>query len=86
MTHNLITSREIRLVFRPQGVPVADNFALVETEVPALQEGQVMVRNHFIPVDSYMRGRMNDTKSIFQELPVPWATSPGNWPSCAGAG
>jgi NADPH-dependent curcumin reductase CurA len=57
------TTREIQLASRPHGRPVADNFRLAESELPELQEGQVLVRNQFISVDPYMRGRMNDVKS-----------------------
>lgn len=56
-------SREIRLFSRPNGMPTPDNFALVQTELEPLQEGQVLVRNLYMSVDPYMRGRMNDTKS-----------------------
>ncbi len=56
-------SREIRLSSRPKGTPTTDNFALVQTELEPLQEGQVLVRNLYLSVDPYMRGRMNDTKS-----------------------
>lgn len=58
-----IISREIQLVSRPNGIPTADNFALVQTELEPLQEQQVLVRNLYISVDPYMRGRMNDRKS-----------------------
>jgi len=61
MTH--ILSREIRLASRPKGIPTADNFSLAQTELKPLEEGQVAVRNHFMSVDPYMRGRMNDSKS-----------------------
>ncbi len=57
------TSREIRLSSRPNGRPTTDNFALVQTELAPLQEGQVLVRNLYMSVDPYMRGRMNDAKS-----------------------
>ena len=57
------TSREVRLVARPQGTPVTDDFELAEVEVPAPGEGEVLVRNLFMSVDPYMRGRMNDVKS-----------------------
>ncbi len=60
MTH---TNRQIHLVSRPQGEAVADNFRLVEAPVPALGDGQVLVRHHFLSLDPYMRGRMNDAKS-----------------------
>ncbi len=58
-----IVSREIRLVSRPKGIPTADNFALVQTELDPLQDRQVLVRNLYMSVDPYMRGRMNDGKS-----------------------
>ena len=58
-----ITSREIRLASRPSGVPTADNFTLAETTLDPLQDQQVLVRNLFMSVDPYMRGRMNDRKS-----------------------
>jgi NADPH-dependent curcumin reductase CurA len=56
-------SREIRLVSRPQGIPTTTNFALARTELEPLQDQQVLVRNLFMSVDPYMRGRMNDRKS-----------------------
>jgi NADPH-dependent curcumin reductase CurA len=58
-----MTSREIRLAFRPKGIPAADNFALARVELEPLQDQQVLVRNLFMSVDPYMRGRMNDRKS-----------------------
>ncbi len=58
-----ITSREIRLASRPSGIPAADNFTIAETTLAPLEKGQVMVRNLFMSVDPYMRGRMNDRKS-----------------------
>lgn len=57
------TSREIQLASRPVGRPVPENFRLAEVPLPELGEGQVLVRNHYISVDPYMRGRMNDVKS-----------------------
>ncbi len=56
-------TRQIHLASRPQGWPTAENFRLVETEVPELTDGQVLVRNTAMSVDPYMRGRMNDVKS-----------------------
>jgi NADPH-dependent curcumin reductase CurA len=44
-------------------MPTAENFELVEVELPEPTDGQVLVRNHFMSVDPYMRGRMNDAKS-----------------------
>jgi NADPH-dependent curcumin reductase CurA len=58
-----IISREIHLISRPQGMPTAKNFTLVETQLGALADQQVLVRNLYLSVDPYMRGRMNDGKS-----------------------
>jgi NADPH-dependent curcumin reductase CurA len=58
-----ISSREIRLAARPHGEPTPDDFDLVSVELPDLAEGQVLVRNTYMSVDPYMRGRMNDVKS-----------------------
>ncbi len=57
------STREIQLASRPQGRPVQENFRLAETDLPELQDGQILVRNEFMSVDPYMRGRMNDAKS-----------------------
>jgi len=57
------TGREVHLAARPQGWPTNDTFEIVEVEVPAPGPGQVLVRNLFMSVDPYMRGRMNDVKS-----------------------
>jgi NADPH-dependent curcumin reductase CurA len=58
-----IISREIRLASRPTGRPTADNFALAEATIGPPDEGHVLVRNLFMSVDPYMRGRMNDAAS-----------------------
>ena len=58
-----VTSREIHLVSRPVGEPRPTNFALVEATVQDPGPGQVLVRNDWMSVDPYMRGRMNDVKS-----------------------
>ena len=55
--------RQIVLASRPSGWPTAANFALTEVDRPDLADGQVRVRNLFMSVDPYMRGRMNDVKS-----------------------
>ena len=51
------------LASRPQGEPSPANFRLVEVAVPELSEGQVLVRHHYLSLDPYMRGRMNEGKS-----------------------
>jgi len=58
-----ISSREIRLASRPKGIPTEANFTLARTELEALQDQQVLVRNLYMSVDPYMRGRMNEGKS-----------------------
>jgi NADPH-dependent curcumin reductase CurA len=58
-----LISREIRLASRPGGFPTAANFTLASTEVPKLRDQEVLVRNRFMSVDPYMRGRMNAGKS-----------------------
>jgi NADPH-dependent curcumin reductase CurA len=56
-------NKQILLDNRPQGEASASNFKLVEAETPALKEGEVLVRHHYLSLDPYMRGRMNDAKS-----------------------
>ncbi|MFE1587976.1 NADP-dependent oxidoreductase [Streptomyces sp. NPDC059402] len=56
-------NREWHLVTRPVGWPKPEDFALVEAEVPTPRDGQVLVRNLYVSVDPYMRGRMSAAKS-----------------------
>ncbi len=56
-------NRDIRLKSRPLGIPTAADFELVECDIPSPGPGQVLVRNLFMSVDPYMRGRMMDRKS-----------------------
>ncbi|MFJ2604838.1 NADP-dependent oxidoreductase [Streptomyces sp. NPDC091279] len=56
-------NREWHLLSRPVGWPKPEDFALVEAEVPTPREGQVLVRNKYLSVDPYMRGRMSSAKS-----------------------
>ena len=55
--------RAWHLKSRPQGMPVHDDFELKEIGLPPVSDGQVRVRNLWLSVDPYMRGRMNDVKS-----------------------
>jgi NADPH-dependent curcumin reductase CurA len=66
----MTTNKQILLASRPQGEPTTANFRLVETELPKLADGQVLVRNHFLSLDPYMRGRMNDSKSYAAPQPL----------------
>jgi NADPH-dependent curcumin reductase CurA len=63
-------NQQIVLASRPAGEPTVSNFRLVETPVPALADGQVLVRHHYLSLDPYMRGRMNDGKSYAQPQPL----------------
>ncbi|MET9613533.1 NADP-dependent oxidoreductase [Kitasatospora indigofera] len=56
-------AREWHLAARPQGWPTPADFALVEAPVRQPGPGQILVRNEYLSVDPYMRGRMNDVKS-----------------------
>jgi NADPH-dependent curcumin reductase CurA len=62
-------SREVHLKNRPVGVPVPGDFELVTVDVPAPAAGQVQVRNLYMSVDPYMRGRISGLKSYAE----PWA-------------
>lgn len=57
------TYRRIVLASRPQGDATTDNFRIEEAAIPSLKEGEVLVRNHYLSLDPYMRGRMADAKS-----------------------
>jgi NADPH-dependent curcumin reductase CurA len=58
-----LKSREIRLKSRPNGMPTESNFELAETGVSGPKDGEVLVRNIWMSVDPYMRGRMVDRES-----------------------
>ena len=64
------TNQQIILANRPVGEASASNFALVSSDTPTLQAGQVLVRHHYLSLDPYMRGRMNDAKSYAQPQPL----------------
>ncbi|WP_019652561.1 NADP-dependent oxidoreductase [Variovorax atrisoli] len=64
------TNKQIHLDNRPEGEAVASNFKLVTAETPALKDNQVLVRHHYLSLDPYMRGRMNDSKSYAQPQPL----------------
>ncbi|OAI63663.1 2-alkenal reductase [Ralstonia solanacearum] len=62
--------QRIVLASRPEGPVTPDNFRLETAPIPELQDGQVLVRNHFLSLDPYMRGRMNDSKSYAEPQPL----------------
>src|ERR1700759_4285890 len=63
-------NRQLVLASRPQGAVTPDNFRLVETPLAPLADGELRVRNHFLSLDPYMRGRMNDGKSYATPQPL----------------
>ena len=63
-------SHEIQLASRPNGIPTAANFTLVQTTLAPLQDQEVLVRNLFMSVDPYMRGRMNEGKSYVPQFEI----------------
>jgi NADPH-dependent curcumin reductase CurA len=56
-------NRQFILDSRPTGNVAPENFRLVETPVPTPGPGQALVRHHYLSLDPYMRGRLNDAKS-----------------------
>ena len=56
-------NRQILLASRPQGPVTENNFRLVEQPIPEPADGEVLIRNEWLSLDPYMRGRMNDVKS-----------------------
>src|SRR3990167_2093075 len=66
-------NHQLLLASRPQGEVTPDNFRMVEAPVPSaddLADGQVLVRHHYLSLDPYMRGRMNDSKSYAEPQPL----------------
>ncbi len=66
----MTTNMQILLDNRPKGEASASNFKLVSSELAPLDAGQVLVRHHYLSLDPYMRGRMNDGKSYAQPQPL----------------
>jgi NADPH-dependent curcumin reductase CurA len=63
-------NRAWHLKSRPTGLPTMDNFELKALPSPQLQDGWIRVENHWLSVDPYMRGRMNDVKSYVPPFEV----------------
>src|SRR3954471_23062854 len=63
-------ARAWHLKSRPSGMPTHDNFELKDLDLPALGDGHIRVRNLWLSVDPYMRGRMNDVKSYVPPFQV----------------
>jgi len=67
---NMSTYQRIVLASRPSGEVQASNFRLETAEIPSIADGQILVRNHYLSLDPYMRGRMSDAKSYAEPQPL----------------
>lgn len=63
-------NKQLLLSKRPEGLPKADTWKLVESQIPDLKEGEVLIQNHYISLDPAMRGWMNDVKSYIPPVPL----------------
>ena len=63
-------NKQWHLVSRPQGWASTENFRLIQAPIPTAAEDEIVVRNHFMSLDPYMRGRMDDGKSYAQPQPL----------------
>ncbi len=63
-------NQQMLLVSRPSAEPTPANFKLVQTAIPALADGEVLVRHHYLSLDPYMRGRMNEGKNYAAPQPL----------------
>jgi NADPH-dependent curcumin reductase CurA len=63
-------NKQVLLARRPRGSVEEDDFRIVETEVPLVREGQVLTRVHYLSLDPYMRGRMDESKSYAAPQPL----------------
>jgi NADPH-dependent curcumin reductase CurA len=57
------TNRQVLLASRPQGAVTEQNFRIVDAPMPSPADGEVLVKNEWLSLDPYMRGRMTDAKS-----------------------
>jgi NADPH-dependent curcumin reductase CurA len=74
------TAKQIHMLSRPEGTPSQEHFAIVEVDLPAPGEGQVLVKNHYMSVDPYMRGRMR-AEGVYAE---PYALNKAMWGGAVG--
>ena len=65
-----VTNKQWLLISRATGEPTPENFKLIEVEVPDPQDGEVLVRHHYLSLDPYMRGRMTDAKTYAALQPL----------------
>ncbi len=65
-----LVNRQVILSSRPEGIPQAEHFRIVETAMPQLQSGQVLIRNHFLAVEPAMRGWVNAVANYSQPVGI----------------
>jgi NADPH-dependent curcumin reductase len=63
-------NKQFLLDNRPTGEASVSNFKLVSSDTPPLKDGEVLVRHHYLSLDPYMRGRMNESKSYAVPQPL----------------
>ncbi|MEH7336208.1 NADP-dependent oxidoreductase [Neobacillus drentensis] len=66
----MIKNKKILLAYRPVGMPDESNFTMIETSIPEIVDGEVLIKSLYISVDPYMRGRMSDEKSYAKPYEV----------------
>ncbi len=66
----MMLNKQFHLTSRPTGEATTANFTLIEKPVPDLGDGHVLVQHHYLSLDPYMRGRMNDVKSYAPPQPL----------------
>jgi len=66
----MTTNKRIVLASRPQGAVVPENFRIEEAPTSRPGEGEVLVRNEWLSLDPYMRGRMSDAKSYVKGVDI----------------
>ena len=70
MSNNTPVNRRITLASRPVGAPTSNDFKLVETAIPEAGDGEVLLRNLYLSLDPYMRGRMSDGPSYAEPVAI----------------
>ena len=63
-------NKQVLLAARPRGAVDESHFRLVESDIPQAGEGEFVVRAHYMSLDPYMRGRMDDVKSYAKNAVV----------------
>ncbi len=70
MSQTTQINRRFVLASRPHGAPTANNFRLEETQIPKPEQNQVLLRNIYLSLDPYMRGRMSDEPSYAEPVKI----------------